>query len=106
MQTIELDKIASITCEKNSPNKWLYRLPNRMCSVHEQTPVPLHASSSQSDKVRVGGHRQHQHLHQELLPPLDTLMHQLLHHHHMLIGNALQEQMNILSCGINHEVDP
>jgi hypothetical protein len=55
-----------------------------MCSVHEQPLVPLHAEPSQPDKVPVGGHHQH------------AIPRQLLYRHHLRIGNALQEQMNIL----------
>jgi hypothetical protein len=45
----------------------------------------------QADKVPVGEHRQHLHLHQELLPSLHYIPRELLHHH-VGIKNALQEQ--------------
>ena len=59
---------------------------------YNSSACPLRAEADQADEVRVAEHRQYQHLHQELLPPLHALSGLLLHRHHLCIGSALQEE--------------
>ena len=60
----------------------------RACTRTTAAACPLRAEADQADEVRVAEHRQYQHLHQELLPPLHALSGLLLHRHHLCIGSA------------------
>lgn len=51
--------------------------------VHQQPLVTLRAEADQTDEMRMVEHGQHQHLHQELVPPLHAVPGELLHCHHL-----------------------
>jgi hypothetical protein len=58
--------------------------------VHEQPLVPLRAEPDQANKILMIQHCKHEHLYQELVTALHTILSKLLHRHHLRVREEQQ----------------